>query len=225
MRNLEVIALNLDDIKSLNQTSIDRIEFCIDIKNDGLSPTIDMVKEALKISNKKIRVMVREKNSFIISKEQTESEINFIKELSKLESSNLDGVVLGYIKEDGTVNQEYLELVKENKGNLKVTFHKAIDRLIDNNNYLNLKNFEIDTVLTQGGIKEIKNNIKNIEELKKELKGIEILLGGGINKENLDEILKLKTSIHIGSLARKDKDYNKNYDFEFLEELKGRLDE
>ncbi len=220
MRNLEVIALSIKDVKDLQDSEIDRIELCIDINKDGLSPSIDMVKDCLLVTNKKIRVMVRFENSFIISKEQTKKEIYFIKELSKINNPFLEGIVLGYVNEDGTLNTQYLKLVCEAKGNLKVSFHKAIETLIDNEEYLKLKDYDIDTVLTQGGVNNIEENIDKIKEVKKNLNDIEILLGGGINKENIDEILKLNTSIHIGSLARIDKSYLNGYDFKYLSKIK-----
>ncbi len=220
MRNLEVIALSVKDVEELKNSEIDRIELCINIKEDGLSPSIEMVKECLDITNKNIRVMVRNKNSFNISKDDMLKEIEFVKELSKITNTYLEGIVLGYVNNDGTLNEEYLKLIEEVKGDLKVTFHKAIETLIENDEYLKLKKYKIDTLLTQGGVSNIEENINKIEEIKSNLKGIEILLGGGINKENIKEILKLNTSIHIGSLARLDKSYSKGYDFKYISEIK-----
>ncbi len=220
MRNLEVIALSVKDVKELKNSEIDRIELCINIKEDGLSPSIEMVKECLDITNKNIRVMVRNKNSFTISKDDALKEIEFVKELSEISSPYLEGIVLGYVNNDGTLNEEYLKLIEEVKGDLKVTFHKAIETLIENEEYLKLKKYKIDTILTQGGVLNIIENINKIEDIKSNLKDVEILLGGGINKENIKEILKLNTSIHIGSLARKDKSYDKGYDLKYISDIK-----
>ncbi len=220
MRNLEVIALSKKDVKSLRESEVDRIELCVNIEEDGLSPTIEMVKDCLSITNKKIRVMVRFKDSFLINEETLIKEKEFVKELSKISNPFLEGIVLGYKNEDNTLNEEYLKEIISVKGNLKVTFHKAIETLIENKEYLKLKDFNIDTVLTQGGILNIEENINTIKKIISELNNIEILLGGGINKENIDEILKLGTSIHIGSLARLDKSYDKDYDFEYISKIK-----
>ncbi len=220
MRNLEVIALSKDDVKELRNSEVDRIELCVNIKEDGLSPSIEMVKECLEITNKKIRVMVRFHDSFLINEDGIKQEKEFVKELSKIESQYMDGIVLGYKNEDNTLNEIYLKEIIKVKGDLKITFHKAVETLIENNEYLKLKDFSINTILTQGGIKEIEKNLDEIKKMKNELEGIEILLGGGINKDNIQDILKLNTSIHIGSLARLEKSYDKGYDLKYLSNIK-----
>ncbi len=220
MRNLEVIALTKRDVESLKKSKVDRIELCVNIDEDGLSPTIEMVNDCLSITNKKIRVMVRSRDSFLIDKKTLIVEKEFVKELAKISNPFLEGIVLGYKNEDNTLNEEYLKEIDSVKGNLKVTFHKAIETLIENKEYLKLKNYNIDTLLTQGGILNIEENTDTIKKIISELNNIEILLGGGINKENINDILKLGTSIHIGSLARIDKSYENDYDFEYISKIK-----
>lgn len=225
-RELEVIALNENDILELNKTNIDRIELCINIEEDGLTPNKDLILFSLKNSTKNINVMVRNSNTFILSHEEEEELLKFISYLATLkdEHSNLAGVVLGYVTKDNKLNEEFLKKVNLIRKNLNVTFHKACDTLFANNEILKLKQYNINTILTQGGTDKITNNIHSILAIKENFSNdIQILLGGGINNDNIENILKLNTSIHLGSLARIDNSFNKGYNIEYINKLKERM--
>lgn len=166
--------------------------------------------------------MVRPSNSFLLQKNEMKEIIVYIKYLNKLKEQYplLNGIVLGYYTKDKKLDEKFLQEVNKVNKNLKITFHKAIDELVKNKEYLKLKGYNIITVLIQGGTENIINNIEQIKEIKKNLPNIEILLGGGISDKNIKELIELNCSIHLGSLAKIDKNYNKGYNIVYLNKIK-----
>lgn len=225
MKKLEVIAVSIEDIKNLNNTLIDRVEYCSNIEEDGLTPSKEEVLEVLEVTKKPVNIMVRPRNSFYLTEEDKVTNLEFIKWLENIKKQYkyLNGIVIGYLTEENKVDEEFLKEVSEICKELKITFHKASDILINNGNYKKLKEYNITTILTQGGLSTIDSNMSKIKELKQEFPNLEILLGGGINEENIKGLLELDVSIHIGSLARVDKSYKKEYNMLYLNKIKREL--
>lgn len=222
MRVLEVIALTAKDVQELNDTKVDRIEFCANMEADGLTPKKEVLEAALKITKKPINVMLRNKNSFILEEEESVALITYVKYLVELKKTYplLNGIVLGYYTNNDKLDEKFLQAINKVSGELNLTFHKAVDNLIDNEEYLKLQKYNISTILTQGGLNKIENNLEKIKKLQQKLPKIEILLGGGIDDKNIEQLLKLNCSIHLGTLAKIEKNYNKGYNIVYLNKIK-----
>ena len=204
---LEVIAKDIYDIQKINESKANRIEYCINLENGGLTPKIEDVKKAISISKLPIMIMLRQHyDTFEITKTQLNELIPILKEFSKI---GVYGVVFGAIK-DGFIDKEAIKTIKENSGNMKITFHKAFDNVKDHKSqaeYLN--NLKIETILTSGGEGDPYSNKDVLKEILKT--DITILVGGGVN---LNNILKLKElgvkNFHVGSRVREDHSWDKS---------------
>ena len=113
--------------------------------------------------------------------------------------SGANGVVLGILNQDDiTVHRQDLSYLMEQcrKRQLMVTFHRAFDVIPNKLEALEvLIDLGVNRVLTSGTLWD-KNNkaLDGIETLKRivEVSGnrVEVVIGGGINVENISEILK-----------------------------------
>lgn len=105
---------------------------------------------------------------------------------------------------------------------LNVTFHKAIDETNIHESMKILSKYKkITNVLTAGGKKSIGENICDIKKLISDSKNIKVLLGGGLNFDNIIEISESTkaTDFHFGTAIRVDNNPFKSIDEEKLKKL------
>ncbi|ASZ09441.1 copper homeostasis protein [Mesoplasma chauliocola] len=218
---LEVIAANINDIKIINESNADRIEFCKELKKGGFTPEYDDIKKACEISKLPINVMVRNTDrDFCYTEEEFKwmlSDIEFINSVKP------NAIVIGILKEDKSIDIERMKIVKEKlDSKIKITFHKAFDEVLDKIEGLKiLKELGVSTILTSGGA-NILENLKLLNELSN-LSDIEILAGGGINSNNIDLVKQSVESIHVGTLARVKNSWDFECDLNVINEIKERI--
>src|SRR5690606_19352628 len=106
------------------ERGVNRIELCSDLANDGLTPSLELMKKT--ISNLKIPVMtmVRPRaGNFVYSEEEIgemKSEIDLAKK------AGAAGIVFGLLTSDNKLDLKNTQLLAEYASPLPVTFHKAI---------------------------------------------------------------------------------------------------
>ena len=98
-------------------------------------------------------------------------------------------------------------VAKELGGKMKITFHKASDHMTNfPDGIKELVESHVDEILTQGGVSEATHpkNISNISHLPAEIVEHKILCGGGINFNNVNEVIEKWNAkrIHIGTCVR-----------------------
>ena len=183
----EVCVDNLDNaVKAFNKGA-NRIEFCSNLNEDGLTPNFNDLKEIKSLVSIPIRVMIRphsksfEYNDNDIAK-MTES-IQFCKK------ENFDGVVLGCLNEHNELDIEKINYLAQIAKPLNVIVHKAID--LTNSPIESLKNlFElniINGVLTSGGCQTAElgmSILKNMVDISP--KDFEIISAGKITDQNIN---------------------------------------
>ncbi|KKK33828.1 hypothetical protein WN59_09440 [Salinicoccus sediminis] len=221
---LEIIAADLKDVHDLNQTAADRIELCGEMDKDGLTPEYELIREAVQVSEVPVNVMIRpHDDTFSYTDEevgQMIEDINFVKELGA------NGIVTGIITDDHMIDTASLARLVDAAGEMEITFHKAFDEIGDQMAALEvLSKFpQIRTVLTSGGPASSADNIEQLKQLVirgKEL-GITVMPGGGINMENVLEIVDTAApeAIHFGTGVRVDGSFGSRISGEKIAELK-----
>ena len=183
----EVCVDNLGNALKAFNKGADRIEFCSNLNEDGLTPDYNDLKELKSLVSIPVRVMIRphsksfEYNDNDIAK-MTES-IQFCKK------ENFDGVVLGCLNEHNELDIEKINYLAQIAKPLNVIVHKAID--LTNSPIESLKNlFElniINGVLSSGGCQTaelgmyILKNMVNISP-----RDFEIISAGKITDQNIN---------------------------------------
>ena len=185
----EVCVDNLDDAISAFHKGADRIELCSNLFEDGLSPSLKVLKKSkLKIPIP-IRVMIRpHSKTFNYNNEDL---IEMKKTIEFCKKEKFDGVVYGCLNNKFELDLKKIEYLTTLSKPLKVIIHKAIDLtfspLESLNKILRLKN--VDGVLSSGGESSAS---KGSEILKKMIdispNGFEMISAGKITKENLESL-------------------------------------
>ena len=165
-----------------------RVELCSALVIGGLSPSVAMfqkVKEAIDI---KVHVLLRPRFGDFC---YTDYEHEILKEEVKMfRELGADGVVIGTLKPDGTLNMEQMKELVEEAGEMSITLHRAFDMCVNPVKTLeDAKELGIHTILTSGQ----KNNCidgtdllaKLVEQSNQE---IDIMIGGGVDASVIKEL-------------------------------------
>ena len=158
-----------------------RIELCSALVIGGLSPSKALFEKVKEQVNIKIHVLLRPRFGDFC---YTDFEHEIIKkEIKMFKELGADGVVIGTLKSDGSLNLEQMkELVEEAEG-MSITLHRAFDMCADPFRTLEeVKELGIHTILTSGQ----KNSCIDGKDLlgqlmKKANREVDILIGGGVD--------------------------------------------
>jgi len=202
---LEIIGMTVEDAKAIEYCGANRIELVSALTEGGLTPSFSMIEKVVNSVDIPVNVMIRNHaKSFIYSEYDLEI---MQKDIEIVKSLGANGIVLGLLDNNKKIDTNNLEKLLNSVSNIDITFHKAIDEtnILESVNILNKYN-KITNILTAGGIKNISENTNNIKAMIENSKP-NILLGGGLNFDNILEIRELTkaTDFHFGTAVRVDK--------------------
>lgn len=180
----------------------DRIELCVDLLEGGITPSYAMIKLVLEKLSIPVNVLVRPRGGdFLYTDyefEVTKRDIEYCKQIG------VNGVVIGILNEDGTIDKVRMKKLIETARPMSVTFHRAFDMTRDPVEAINdLIELGIDRLLTSGQEADVHKGILTLKELKK-LAGNKIVImpGGGVNEENIKEVVEQTGVSEIHASAR-----------------------
>ncbi len=186
---LEIACFNLESALIAEKAGADRIEFCSEIKQGGLTPDFNDFKKLKNSIKIPVFVMIRPRGGdFCYSENEFEQ---MKKEIARFKKEKADGFVFGILGENNSVNpeknKELIELAKP----LPCTFHRAFDRAEDYKKaLLEIIKCGFITILTSGTKKNVSEGKKILKELIEISDGkIDILCGGGLRSQNITDIL------------------------------------
>ena len=187
----EVCVDNLDNAVKAFKKGADRIEFCTNLNEDGLTPNFNDLKQIKSLVSVPIRVMIRPHSK---SFEYDDNDIAKMKgSIHFCKKENFDGVVLGCLNEHNELDIEKINYLAQIAKPLNVIVHKAID--LTNSPIESLKNlFElniINGVLTSGGCQTAELGISFLKKMVDiSPKDFEIISAGKITDENINFLHK-----------------------------------
>jgi copper homeostasis protein len=170
----------------------DRVELCIRLETEGMTPDAQLTKSLCDQLHIPIRVMVRATES---GYEADASALQLmIESINTLKQFPLDGFVFGIMK-DNRIDRDAMSILLEQSSPFPVTFHKAIDlsaAIADDIAWLN-QFPQIDTILTSGGAIKAVDGVTRILELKDMFNG-KIMAAGKITP---DVLTVLDDQLHL----------------------------
>ncbi|MEM9324414.1 MAG: copper homeostasis protein CutC [Bacteroidota bacterium] len=184
----EACVEGLDQALKAEKLGADRIELCADLKQDGLTPEIDVIMEAKDRIQIPIRVMVRPRpGNFVYSRQEIQEMFASI-EICK--SLGIEGVVFGALKENNKLNIKVIGQLCEAAGSMTKIFHKAVEQtpdIVDSCKSL-FESTPIDAVLTAGGKGKAVDNLSALREILAVASKKELVACGKITDQNLSRI-------------------------------------
>ena len=189
---LEVVADSMQSAINAQKGGADRIELCDALVIGGVTPSAGKIKMCIEQLNLPIYVMIRPRGAdFLYSNTDFELMLQNI-ELAK--ELGAHGIVAGILKEDGGFHWKRMEAIVKASGPLPVTCHKAFDRCLNAQDALEgLIDIGVKRVLTSGQQRTLREGYGVVKDLVAQANGrIEIIAGGGLNTEVIDDLLKIE---------------------------------
>ena len=182
---LEVCVESLESALAAQHGGAQRIELCGDLLEGGTTPSAGLLWAARQKLSIAINVMIRPRGGdFLYSDrefEVMEQDLRVAKDLGA------DGIVLGLLNADGTVDAERTRRLVAIATPLPVTFHRAIDVTVDMEKALeDIIATGAARVLTSGGKPDVSDGVERVARLV-ELAGdrIVVMPGAGITPANI----------------------------------------
>lgn len=203
---LEIIASTVEEAVAAEQAGADRIELVSALSEGGLTPSYGLIRQVVSTVEIPVHVLVRpHSKSFVYSKSDEETIITDIDLIRELGAA---GIVVGSLTADGRVDEGFLGRIIKHKGELSLTFHRAIDSSRDILEAAEvLADFpEVDRILTSGGQATALEGKETIVRLIADYPDLIILPGSGITLENAEALLEATkaSELHVGSAVLQD---------------------
>jgi len=173
------------------EAGANRIELCTNLEKGGTTPQYEDIKRLRKLTDVKIHILILPKaNHFIYSNKEFQQIISDIKFCKK---NGCDGVVIGSLNKDLSINIIQTKQMVEVAKPMKVTFHRAFDLAYDLENSLeDIISCRCDYILTSGQKQSVDQGVENLKQLIKLANNrIEILAGGGVNSMNIKKLYNI----------------------------------
>ncbi len=196
---LEICCGSADDVIEAAKGGADRVELNSNLFQGGLTPTIGSLRVVKRHVSIPVMTMVRPRAGGFC---YTEAEYEVAREDARVLLENgADGLVFGFLHEDGTVDIERTRELVRIAGGKPCVFHRALDVVPDWKRALDqLISLGVTRVLTSGQQSDVFFALDTIREMIEYVDGaIEILPGAGITLENVQKVVDATrcTQVHL----------------------------
>lgn len=126
---IEIATTDYTSAKAAVAGGADRIELCTALSEGGLTPSMGLMRQCRADFSVALFPIIRPRSGDFL---YNDAEFNIIKKDALLcKEAGCDGVVVGFLNKDGTVNKAWTSKIVEAVYPLEVTFHRAFDRCRD----------------------------------------------------------------------------------------------
>jgi copper homeostasis protein len=182
---IEIATSDFTTTKSAVEGGADRIELCANLSEGGATPSYGQIKKCREAFDVSLYPIIRPRGGdFLYTNEEFEIMLQDARLCKEL---NCDGIVIGLLNADGTIDIKRTAKLIELAYPLEVTFHRAFDRCRDPFEALEqLIEMGCERILTSGQRPTVSDGIELIVELNKVAdQRIIIMPGSGVRKENI----------------------------------------
>ena len=201
MIKLEVCCDSLDSVQAAVRGGASRIELCSALTEGGLTPSVGMVREALRLSSVPINVLIRPRGGdFLYSPAEWQA---MQEDVAAMRDLGVHGVVIGGLLADGRIDEEHTAQLVEQARSLSVTFHRALDMSSDpETGIASLCEMGVHRLLTSGMAATALDGVVRISQWQQKFGERLILMPGcGVNSQNVAEIIRRTgvTEVHASA--------------------------
>ncbi|GAB4025921.1 copper homeostasis protein CutC [Spirosoma koreense] len=202
---IEICAYSLDSCLTAQRAGAGRVELCGGLAEGGTTPSaglIQLVRQHLTIP---FYVMIRPRGGDFL---YTKNELAVMKaDIEMAKTLGADGIVLGMLQPNGTVDELRTRQLIELADPLPVTFHRAFDMTRDP---LEALEAVIRTgavrILTSGQQQTVELGLPILDQLvRKAANRIEIMAGAGVNGNNAALLIETGVdALHLSGSTKED---------------------
>ena len=209
--NLEVIGFNIESCILAQAAGAHRIELCDNPGEGGTTPSYGFIKAARENLQIELYPIIRPRGGDFLSSdaefEVMKADVKICKEL------RCDGVVIGILNADGTVDKGRCKELVQLAYPLGVTFHRAFDRVTNAEQALeDIIEIGCERILTSGLVLSASDGTETLAALIKQAdERIIIMPGSGVRSDNIVELAKKTGAVEFHTSARINIDSKMNY--------------
>jgi len=186
---IEACCPDIESVRHAVKAGAKRIELCKQLEIGGVTPSVSLIRSALEAAgNVPVNVLIRPRGgNFVYTQPEVEEMLQSVR---TCKAAGVNGVVVGALKADGSVDTDTVAKLVREAGSLDVTFHRAFDESADLKRALeDIIGLGIKRVLTSGGCPTAYQGRFVLRDLVLQAAGrITIMPGCGIRPSNIDEI-------------------------------------
>jgi copper homeostasis protein len=187
---IEICANGLQSALNAQKAGAGRVELCDNLYEGGTTPSPATIRLARKYLNIRLNVLIRPRGSDFL---YSDLEMDLIREdILFCKSAGCDGVVVGFLHKDGTLDEARTREIVKLAHPMSVTFHRAFDMTPDP--------FEaLEAVIRSGADRILTSGQKNLAPDGRELirnlvekagSRIVIMPGAGIDETNIEMMIR-----------------------------------
>ena len=202
---IEVATSDFLTTKSAVEGGADRIELCANLAEGGTTPSYAHIKKCREAFSIPLFPIIRPRGGDFL---YGDSEFEIItKDVLLCKQLNCDGVVVGFLTKDGTVDQKKTELIVKLAYPMEVTFHRAFDRCKDPFAALeSIIEAGCQRILTSGQQQKAIDGIELIKQLIVAADNRIVLMpGSGITPDNIRMISEATGAVEFHGALRNSK--------------------
>lgn len=197
---LEACVENLQQAILAEKLGASRVELCVGLVDDGLTPPKHLIQEVVSRLSIPVRIMIRPRSGGFVytdlELEKMRTSIRYVKEIGA------DGVVFGVLNENNEMDVKVIEELVALSQPLGVTIHKAFDCTEDP--IAEIRKLEqikgVDTILTSGNSATAMEGLALLKEMTANVKRIQIMACGRVTNENVSELhVEIQTTAYHGT--------------------------
>jgi copper homeostasis protein len=203
---IEICANGLQSAINAQRAGAKRIELCDNLYEGGTTPSAACVTLTRKYLDINVNVLIRPRGGDFL---YSDLEMEIIREdIQFCKNAGCDGVVVGFLNADGTVDLERTKEIVDLARPMNVTFHRAFDMTPDPSEALEqIIKSACDRILTSGQKNKAPDGIDLLKKLVNQSQGrIIIMPGSGINHSNIQQLIDETGAceFHMSGMGMKD---------------------
>lgn len=186
---VEICANSLESALVAERAGADRIELCSELAVGGLTPSYGLLKQVRERVSIPVHVLIRPRSGDFT---YTDDEFNvMLTDIALCIELGFEGIVSGVLLKNFLLDVERTQHLKSASGNLKFTFHRAFDWVLDPMGTMKqLEAMNVNYILSSGQQKSAVEGIGLLTQLQEHASKIDIVPGSGINGENVRSFLE-----------------------------------
>lgn len=212
---LEVCADSVESALSAKAGGATRLELCANLVIGGTTPGYELFEQVKKKTGLPIRALIRPRfGDFLYSEYEYQQMLCDVRHFAE---AGADGVVIGSLNADGTLNEVQMRGLARAAGGCGITLHRAFDVCEDPFAALQkAAELGVDTILTSGqeagcmqGRELIRQLVRATQDSRSDGRemaalpgGVTILVGAGVVSSNIKEIA-MTTGAHAFHMSGK----------------------
>ena len=181
---LEICTPTLESVEAAVTGGADRIELCENLEVGGTTPSQELIRQVREQFDIDIQVLVRPRGGdFVYTADEIRQTVD---EIQMAKSLGVEGVVVGALKPNTSLDLDALTQFKEAASGIQITFHKAMDEVKEPIIAIeSLIALAYNRILTSGGKPTAVEGLADIRLWQKQFGNqIGFMPGGSIRPEN-----------------------------------------